>query len=236
METPFEQFRVASGLSEGDETRQLNTLLYCLGEKAEEVLLSTGINEDERKVYNTVIEKLDSFFKVRKNVIFERARFNRRSQLEGETADQYIMALMQLVESCEYGTLRQDMLRDRIVVGIRDSAMSERLQLDPDLKLDKAMKFVRQREAVHEGQLVLKGTEDGSVMPANVDETKLGRRRPPKRSSVNTKPKPSNPTRRTRCNRCGKDAHPKDKCPAREAICHSCKKKEHYSSQCYTKT
>lgn len=86
----FEQFRGASGLDGEDESRQINALLYCLGEKAEEVLLSTDIKAEERLVYNTVVEKLDSFFKVRKNVIFERARFNRRSQLEGETADQYI--------------------------------------------------------------------------------------------------------------------------------------------------
>ena len=78
--------------------KQINTLLYCLGEEAEAVLDSTNITSDERKEYSKVIEKLDGFFKVRKNVIFERARFNRRNQLEGESAEQYIMELYKLAE------------------------------------------------------------------------------------------------------------------------------------------
>lgn len=63
--------------------------------------------------------------------IFERARFNRRNQLEGETAVKY-MELHALAESCEYGVQTGEMIRDRLVVGIRDEAMSRKLQLDPD--------------------------------------------------------------------------------------------------------
>ena len=82
--------------------------------------------------------KLDSFFKVRKNVIYERAKFNRRVQQPGETAEQFIIALYNLSESCKYGTMRNELLRDRLVVGIRDSALSSKLQLDSDLTLEKA--------------------------------------------------------------------------------------------------
>ena len=39
----FEQFRIASGLSEESEKRQVNTLLYCLGEEGEDLLRSTNI-------------------------------------------------------------------------------------------------------------------------------------------------------------------------------------------------
>jgi len=72
----FEQFRTASGLSTEDDLRQVSTLLYCLGEEADDVLISTNISEEDRKVYNSVMAKFDEFFKVQKNVIFERAKFN----------------------------------------------------------------------------------------------------------------------------------------------------------------
>ena len=101
----FEQFRVASGLVDQDAKKQVSTLLYCLGEQAETVLSSTNITEEQRKVYDTVIGKFDSFFKVTSNVIFERARFNRRVQLEGESAEQFIVELYNLVEFCNYGDL-----------------------------------------------------------------------------------------------------------------------------------
>ena len=47
------------------------------------------ISEDNRKVYDSVLSKFDEFFKVRKNTIFERARFNRRNQLAGESVKHY---------------------------------------------------------------------------------------------------------------------------------------------------
>ena len=41
------------------------------------MLLSTGCTADERKVYETMVTKLDDYFKVRRNTILERAKFNK---------------------------------------------------------------------------------------------------------------------------------------------------------------
>ena len=69
----FENFRSASGLSGEDEPRQVSTLLYCMGQEADDVLTSTNITEAERRSYGSVMAKLDGHFQVRRNVIFERA-------------------------------------------------------------------------------------------------------------------------------------------------------------------
>ena len=136
----FEQFRLASGLSAEGDTRQISTLLYCMGDEAEDTLISTNISEEHRKDYSRVIAAFDTFFKVRKNIIFERARFNSRSQREGKSVEQFITSLYNLAENCEYRELKGEMIRDRIVVGIRDRALSEQLQLDAELTLEKAKK------------------------------------------------------------------------------------------------
>ena len=78
----FEQFCLASGLSTEGDPKQVSPLLYCMGEDAEEMLSSTNISEENQK-YDTVIGSFEAFFKVRKNVIFEHTRFNRRSQKPG---------------------------------------------------------------------------------------------------------------------------------------------------------
>ena len=109
-------------------------------------------------MYDTVLGKFDSFFQLRRNVIFKRARFNRRCQLPGESAEQYIMELYNLVEYYNYGELKLEMIRDRLVVGILDKKLSEHLQLDPELTLEVAKKKIRQREAVQEQQQLLGGT------------------------------------------------------------------------------
>jgi len=145
----FKQFCIASGLSTESQAHQVNTLLFCLGEKAEDLLRSTNITDDKRKEYTSVLEKFDRFFRV-KNIIFERAKFNHRIQLIAETADKFIALLYNLAENCNYGTLKSEMIRDRLVISLRDLALSEKLQLDAELTLEKAKKAIRQREAVQE--------------------------------------------------------------------------------------
>ena len=63
---------MASGLSDKSDERQANTLLYCLGADAEDILSTTNISTENRKKYQKVLEKFDEFFAVRRNVIFER--------------------------------------------------------------------------------------------------------------------------------------------------------------------
>ena len=74
------RFQQASGLSAESQKRQVSTLLYCLGEDADDVLVSTNITEDERKSFNDVVAKFDEHFKIRYNLIFECAKFNKRVQ------------------------------------------------------------------------------------------------------------------------------------------------------------
>lgn len=95
----FAQFRLASGLSKESVERQISTLLYTMGEEADDILMSTNISEADQQVYSKVLDKFDAFFQVRKNVIFERARFN---QWYAESVEQFITSLYQLAENCAY--------------------------------------------------------------------------------------------------------------------------------------
>ena len=74
----FERFRDTSGLSEKDEVHQVNTLVYCMGDAADDILCTLGLSDDENKVYKTVKTKFEEHFVKWRNVIFERARFNSR--------------------------------------------------------------------------------------------------------------------------------------------------------------
>lgn len=235
----FEQFQNASGLAGEDELRQVSTLLYCLGEAADDVLTSTNISDEDRQQYTPVMTKFDEFFKVRRNVIFERARFNRRNQLEGESAEEYITALYSLVETCDYGELREELLRDRLVVGIRDAALSERLQMDVDLTLEKAKKIVRQKEAVREqhSQLQGKGTKKDPIVLEEVRHKPQTRKGGASCKRANKTPQEAGShSAKPQCGRCGKDKHPYDKCPAKGAICRRCNRKGHFEAQCFSKT
>ena len=65
-----------------------------MGDKADDSLLSFDLSEADRNKYEPVKEKLDSHFvNIKKNVIYERAKFDMRSQKEGEPVDSFITDL-----------------------------------------------------------------------------------------------------------------------------------------------
>ena len=118
--------------------------------------------------------KFEAHFVVKRNVIFERDKFNLRSQQDGESVDNFITDLYCLAEYCEFGTLRDDLIRDRIVVGIKDKKLSEQLQLDSKLTLEKAITKTRQSETVKKQQTVLQETQSDPP-PASVDRLSKGK-------------------------------------------------------------
>ncbi|KAJ8003440.1 hypothetical protein DPEC_G00148350 [Dallia pectoralis] len=105
---------------------------------------------------------------VRRNVISERTRFNQRQQEAGETVDSFITALHSLSEHCGYGTMVREMIRDRLVAGLCDRALSEQLQLDPELTLDKAIACIYQSERVKKQQGLPEQTDTTNASASHV--------------------------------------------------------------------
>ena len=121
----FERFRIASKLNGESEEAQVNTLIYSMGDEADDILAALKLTTDERKSYKTVKEKLDNHFVIKRNVIYERAKFNMRMQRNGEPVDNFITDLFSLAEHCGFGDLHDELIRDRIVVGLSDRSLSE---------------------------------------------------------------------------------------------------------------
>ena len=73
---------------------------------------------------------------------------NERDQLPDESAESFIRVLYKMAERCDFGAAKDDAIRDRLVVGISDKELSQRLQLKADLKLCDAITDTRQAEVV----------------------------------------------------------------------------------------
>lgn len=153
----FERFRLASNLNASSEENQVNTLIYCMGDGADDILRGLTLTAAQRDTYQEVRDGFQGFFVVKKNVIYERAKFNMRSQAEGEPVDSFITALYAFAEHCSYAVLHDELIRDRLVVGLTDKWLSERMQLDSDLTLEKAITMARKSEEVKRQQSSLRG-------------------------------------------------------------------------------
>ena len=117
------------------------------------------------------------------------------------------------------------MICDRIVVGISNATLSEKLQLNPDLTLDKAIMQVRQSESVKQQQPLLRGEAGNTPIGAIQQLSQQGQRRP------NSQPQLWNKI----CFRFGRTpSHDREHCPAKDAICRKCLKHCHYQAMCRT--
>jgi len=156
------------------------------------------------------------------NVTFERHVFNTRVQAPSENIDQFVTDLKTKAKSCEYGDLCDSLIKDRIVVGIRDDQIRANLLRTKDLDLPKAVSICRAAEASRTQMDKLQTVQ----AECTINEVKRER---PERSKTSSK---ENIVQH--CKYCGRD-HQKGKCPVYGEKCRRCAKMNHFSTKCMSK-
>ena len=112
----------------------MNALLYAMGGESEDIFTSFTFDDGtDQNNYDRVKEKFDHHFIAKKSVIYERAKFNQRVQGQDKPVENFITDLYRLAEFCEYGSLKDEMIRDRLVVDLRNDKLSEKLQMNSGL-------------------------------------------------------------------------------------------------------
>ena len=78
-------------------------------------------------------------------------QFNTHNQKTGESIAEYIAVLHKAAEHCSYGNSLNEILRDRLVCGITNSAVQKRLLAEKELRLDKAVALAQSVEMAEQG-------------------------------------------------------------------------------------
>jgi len=225
----FSRFRLASKLHKEDQEIQVSSLLYAMGSDADKIFTQFGLSADDGKDYKKVLEKFDEHFIPQRNVIHVRATFHKRNQKEGETIEQYVRVLYELAEHADFDK-KDETIRDRLVVGMRDKEMSQKLQLEGALTLQDAVKKARQHEQV-KGELAQQSEETDHSVDRLQQKSSKSHRHFEKRTH---KQGTASGETGKECGRCGRN-HMKDKCPAWGKKCLKCGKNGHFAKMCKTK-
>ena len=152
------------------------------------------------------------------NVIYERYKFNNRSQEADESIDAYTTVLPTLAETCEFGSLKDDLIRDRLVCGIEDNGQRKKLLQEPKLTLEKCLDSCQAAEAT---KLQVQDMSSQNKESSEVNALKSSRLK-------------SNPSMVDDCKFCGKShERNREKCPAFGQTCRKCKKENHVASKCH---
>ncbi|XP_065174678.1 uncharacterized protein K02A2.6-like [Sycon ciliatum] len=228
----FNRYRQASGLHTQPESVQVNSLLYTMGEQADDLLDSFHLPEDDVSKFTTVTERFTAHFGKKRNYVYERACFHQRTQQPTESLDAFVNDLYRLADRCNFKAMHDEMLRDRLIAGLADARLSERLQMDSDMTLEKALAHARQSAAIKEQQTTVRAAADQSLFAVRQDQGRLrsSRDRPPLRDAPSSS-RHSTPSSDS-CPWCGYESHPRARCPASRVTCKGCGKTGHFQRVC----
>lgn len=211
------------------DARKRAMLIHALGTEGQRLfytLPNTGGSYDEAMV------ALEAQFVPKVNIVVARHQFRQRAQRSDETVPEYIAALRELVATCAYNTMENEMLRDQLVEKAYAPAVRERLLMETSLTLESAINLASQVEhALQSSSVLASGATVHAVAQQKPRQRRENKRRPDSKhcSSQNAQQR----TQRT-CFRCGSATHLANatECPAAKVKCNTCGKTGHFAKVC----
>lgn len=206
-----EAYFEATGVTESAKKRAL--LVAALSTRTVQILAGRVAPKKPNSLeYEDVVKVLDEFFDPKRHEITESFRFFNRCQLDGESVQEFITEIRRIADNCNFGTMLDRMLRDRIVCGIRSSALQKQLLTKKDLSVEDAETMALSAEAAD---------KDANKMAADASAVlKI------KAQSTSTKEVP------VECGRCGSIKHNSNACRWSNARCYHCGRRGHLAVKC----
>jgi hypothetical protein len=153
----YDYFEVDSGLMNKTDRQKTMTLFHYIGITVLRVYNTftwpAGENKD---TLSTTLAKVAAYYIPKRNIVFVRHIFNSRRQAANESLDIFITDLRLKMRICEFGTLADSLLISRIVGGINDEKLRERLLQSGKLTSQQAIDFCHASESIIQQLSVMK--------------------------------------------------------------------------------
>ena len=116
-------------------------LLTCMGDKGREIYEAFKFsNVKDKYNFAVVMDKFDSYFLPGSSTTIARQKFFTYRQSNGQSFTDFVKKLKELSADCAFVTL-EETLKDRIVCGVADNLLRERMLHEPNINLEKAIKL-----------------------------------------------------------------------------------------------
>ncbi|XP_061722995.1 uncharacterized protein K02A2.6-like [Cydia pomonella] len=229
----FEWYAIATNLEEKKPAVQVAVFMACIGPDAVVIYNTFNLSSDEKLQLQTIKDKFTNHFTPKINESYERYIFNTIIQKEGQPFDEFLTELKSKVKNCEYGTLEDSLIRDRIVIGVRSDSLREKLLAEHDLTLQKTIDLSRSAEQVKMQVKTMKQAPTVDAVTWNSQNTNIKKKED--NIKMNNKKREDKSEETFHCGRCD-TIHGRRNCPAFKKICLRCNRRNHLTKCCKIKT
>ncbi|KAI8116310.1 Transposon Tf2-6 polyprotein [Lucilia cuprina] len=141
----YEYYEVATGLNTKPANIQFATFMSAIGHSA--IQIYNSLPGESSDTLTTVKTKFETYFTPKLNTTFERYKFHKIIQNDGETIDEYITRFL---------------LRDQLILGIKSDTLRTKL-LSDDITLAKALQICQATELAQKQTAEIHNENDKSV-------------------------------------------------------------------------
>ena len=194
--------------------------------------------EPAAATFDELITALKKHYKPQVVVIYERFKFYNRNQLPNESVSDFIAGIKHFARTCEFGEALNQMLRDRLVMGLRDESTQRALLTVQDLTFADAFRvaIAREKAAKDVGEF---GSKSTTRSVNYVNSKKSNKTEVKTKNFIETRDVKKHDSGNSKnsyvCFGCGQGHFKKD-CPFRNARCHQCNGVGHIRKVCRSKT
>lgn len=177
----MKQRLVAHGNHSSDTHRHHNGLVRAFliniaADQVQEVFNMFALSYDETAKFSRILQHLEDICVPRLLIIYNRYKFFTCKQTYSDKFDDFLRDLLNWSDNCEFGDLKDILLKDCIITGIPDNSIRQRLLETEELDFAKTVEICRAVEKWRRVRNVLVSTNpvtfcDASVSTENTEES-----------------------------------------------------------------
>lgn len=190
--------------------------------------------------YDEMINKLKCRFDKTEPALMHRYKFYNKYQGHAESAENFVLAVKLLAESCNFKEFKDEAVRDRLIIGLRDKKLQRKILMEDEITVDAVEKLIiTHEEAGERTKEIVDPNDAGAILSVKnrlgqkheeYNSRRFGRFRSRSRSRDRSDSRSRSRDRGTGFYRSGRErewnGHSK-------AVCNHCKRVGHIKKNCW---
>ena len=129
FKTEWKYFALVTDAYSKTKRQKAALFLNIIGLEAQKLIETLGIPQVDINDVDRLLKILDETFLPQANIHFERSKYMAAYQKPGQSYDSFYQDLRKITDTCEFGSMTDEMILAKLICSIQDNKMKENKQI-----------------------------------------------------------------------------------------------------------